>query len=388
MPNTAANATIATPPTPDRSVLPPGLAGVEVADTAIGDVRGEAGSYHYRGYDAPRLAETRSFEEVWHLLLEGELPDEGEHAELMTRIAAARRSLPGDWLRSLVGRCQGDPVTAMRSAWSEAAHQLGLRPWLDLDAVTRRDQAVAVAAVAPVLAAATGRDVTAEVASLPASTAAAHLALQTGAAPHPGHVRALESYLTLTLDHGFNASTFTARVVSSTGADLGAVVVAALGALSGPLHGGAPSRVLDLLDAVGEPERAEPELRARLDRGERLMGFGHRVYRTEDPRAAALRRTAVALGGPRVELALEVERTARRLLAERSPDRVLDVNVEFHAAVVLEAVGLPRSAFTTTFAISRAVAWTAHALEQAATDRIVRPSSRYVGPSPRTVPTR
>ncbi len=369
MPNTAANATIATPPTPDRSVLPPGLAGVEVADTAIGDVRGEAGSYHYRGYDAPRLAETRSFEEVWHLLLEGELPDEGEHAELMTRIAAARRSLPGDWLRSLVGRCQGDPVTAMRSAWSEAAHQLGLRPWLDLDAVTRRDQAVAVAAVAPVLA-------------------AAHLTLQTGAAPHPDHVRALESYLTLTLDHGFNASTFTARVVSSTGADLGAVVVAALGALSGPLHGGAPSRVLDLLDAVGEPERAEPELRARLDRRERLMGFGHRVYRTEDPRAAALRRTAVALGGPRVELALEVERTARRLLAERSPDRVLDVNVEFHAAVVLEAVGLPRSAFTTTFAISRAVGWTAHALEQAATDRIVRPSSRYVGPSPRTVPTR
>ncbi len=215
-----------------------------------------------------------------------------------------------------------------------------------------------------------------------------YLQLETGAAPTPAAVAALERYLVLTIDHGLNASTFTARTVASTGADLGAVLVAGLAALSGPLHGGAPSRALEMLDAIGTPDRAEPWLRAALERGDRLMGFGHRAYRTEDPRARLLRETATELGGTRIALAVHVEEVARRLLRDHRPDRVLDLNVEYHAAVVLEAVGLPPGLFTPTFALARAIGWMTHALEQVAAERIVRPTARYVGPAPRPLPRR
>jgi len=182
------------------------------------------------------------------------------------------------------------------------------------------------------------------------------------------------------MDHGFNASTFTARVIASTGADVAACLTGALGALTGPLHGGAPARALDGLDAVGSPERIEPWIRGELDAGRRLMGFGHAVYRTADPRAQLMKRVARELGGARVALALEFERTAERLLAEAKPGRELHANVEFWAAIVMEECGIPREMFTPTFAIARTIGWTAHILEQADDPKIIRPSARYVGP--------
>jgi len=200
--------------------------------------------------------------------------------------------------------------------------------------------------------------------------------------PSPERVRALEAYLISTIDHGFNASTFTARVVASTGADVGSAVIAAIGALSGPLHGGAPSRVLDMLDAIGDPAGAEAWLRAALERGEKLMGFGHPVYRTTDPRNVMLKEVAADLGSDRLEFAAHVEETAERLLRERRPDHPLYANVEFYASIVLDAIGLPRELFTPTFAVSRVIGWTAHIVEQTRNNAILRPSARYVGPEP------
>ncbi len=198
----------------------------------------------------------------------------------------------------------------------------------------------------------------------------------------PPRSRAIEQYLILTIDHGFNASTFTARVVTSTGADVGAAVVAALGALSGPLHGGAPSRALDTLDEIGDPANTEAWVRDAVGRGERIMGFGHAVYRTADPRSVMLRDVALGLGGPLADFAVDVEATVERVLAELKPDRELHTNVELYAGVVMELAGLPRDLFTPTFAVSRMVGWSAHVLEQARDRAIIRPSARYVGPEP------
>jgi citrate synthase len=184
------------------------------------------------------------------------------------------------------------------------------------------------------------------------------------------------------VDHGFNPSTFTARVIASTRADLGAAIVGAMGALSGPLHGGAPGRVWEMLDEIGVPERADDWLRVRLERGERIMGFGHAVYRTEDPRSRLLREVAERLGGDRVELARHVEGRSLALLQELRPGHDLYTNVEFYASIVLEAVGLPPDLFTPTFMLSRIVGWSAHILEQLADRQIMRPTARYVGPQP------
>ncbi|MBS3939364.1 MAG: citrate synthase [Actinobacteria bacterium] len=366
-------------------VAPSGLEGVVVTDTQIGDVRGTEGFFQYRGYDATDLARNCRLEEVWHLLLYGDLPDTTEADRFTDRIAGLRR----DFTPALFDRVHQvtagatDRVAALRTAWSLAAADLGARPWLDLSPQQRIDQALALAAVGPLLVAATHRPgVAADLDDLPASTAAAYLQLVTGEAAKPDRVTALERYLVLTIDHGLNASTFTARVVASTGADLGAVLVAAVGALSGPLHGGAPSLALEMLDDIATPDRAEAWIRDAVGRGERIMGFGHRIYRTEDPRARLLRETAQELGGPRIDLALHVEQTARRVLRELKPDRVLDVNVEYHAAIVMDAAGLPPALFTPTFAVSRAIGWTAHALEQMDGNRIMRPNSRYTGPEP------
>jgi citrate synthase len=185
-----------------------------------------------------------------------------------------------------------------------------------------------------------------------------------------------------TVDHGFNASTFTARVITSTGADLAAAVVGAIGALSGPLHGGAPSRALDMLDAIGTIENADPWLRDAVERGDRLMGFGHRVYKTDDPRSVLLRSVAERLGGDQVEFAKDVEQHAVDVLAELKPGRKLYTNVEFYAGVVMNSCGVPREMFTPTFASSRVIGWCAHILEQAADNRLIRPSAQYVGEAP------
>jgi citrate synthase len=203
-----------------------------------------------------------------------------------------------------------------------------------------------------------------------------------GEEPDRRHAKAIERYLISTIDHGLNASTFTARVVTSTGADVAAAVVAGIAALSGPLHGGAPSRALDTLDAIGTPERADAFIREAVERGDRIMGFGHRVYKTLDPRSEMMRETAEELGGPLVDFAEQVEQTVVRVLDEMKPGRRLYTNVEFYAGVVMELCGIPRELFTPTFAVSRTVGWCAHLIEQAADNRIIRPSSRYVGPPP------
>ena len=188
--------------------------------------------------------------------------------------------------------------------------------------------------------------------------------------------------MTAAIDHGFNASTFTARVIASTGADLVAAVVGALGALSGPLHGGAPSRALDTLDAIGTPGRIDEWITQTVTSGGRVMGFGHAVYRTEDPRSRMLREVALGFGGPRVDFAVRVEERVQQLLAELKPGRELHTNVEFYAGIVMELCGIPRAMFTPTFAAARVVGWSAHVLEQAADGKILRPSARYVGPEP------
>jgi citrate synthase len=282
------------------------------------------------------------------------------------------------------------PLAQLAAALALTAGSLGLRPMLDLGHEERRHDAVRLAATVPTLVMSLHR-LTEGLEPLEPDPGLGHAAdllrMLTGRAPSPEHARALDRYLVLTADHGFNASTFTGRVIASTGADLGACVVGALGALSGPLHGGAPSRALDLLDEIGVPERAAAVVEAKVRAGERIMGFGHAVYVGEDPRSVLLRETAVELGGPRAELAVAAEQAVVESLGRLKPDRDLRTNVEFYAGVVMERCGLPPALFTPTFAVSRVVGWSAHALEQAAARRLIRPAARYVGPQPgRTVP--
>lgn len=361
---------------------PRGLAGVTVADTAIGDVRGDEGFFHYRQHDATALARHRTYAEVCALILDGELPADGG-AEAARRLA--ERTLPAGLEGALaaIARAPGDTSAHLRAAWPLVAGALGCRPLLDTDESLRRDQAWAFAALAPTLAATLHRLARGDAAPTPdpaLDPAADLLRMATGRTPDAAHARALEQYLILTVDHGFNASTFTARVIASTGADLGAVVGGALGALTGPLHGGAPSRTLEALDAIGSADRAEAWVRAEVAAGRRIMGFGHAVYRTVDPRSELLRAVAESLGGPVIEQAMGIEREVVRTLRTLKPDRPLYANVELYAAVTMEACGLPRSMFTPTFATSRLVSWCAHAEEQVRDGKLIRPSARYVGP--------
>jgi citrate synthase len=276
-------------------------------------------------------------------------------------------------------------LQALRAAYELVALDRRLTPWLDLGTAELDEQAVATAAVFPTLVVALYRLARGlqPIEPLPGlGHAASYLYLLDGAEPSPARTRALESYLISTIDHGFNASTFTARVVASTGADLGSAVIAALGSLSGPLHGGAPSRVLDMLDAIGTPDRADHWIRDTLTRGGKIMGFGHPVYHTTDPRNVLLRAIAEELGSPRLELAITVEQQALAAFRELRPGVPLYANVEYYAALVLDAIGLPRELFTPTFAISRVVGWAAHITEQARQNKIIRPGARYTGPPP------
>ncbi|MFL6075770.1 MAG: citrate/2-methylcitrate synthase [Mycobacteriales bacterium] len=373
---------------------PPGLKGLIVADTALGDVRGQEGFYHYRQYPAPALAAERRFEDAWYLLWEGALPTPDQQAAFDAELRAARR-LPPAVLDALPAVAAGAPLTALRTALSVAGAALGLRPIYDLDEPGRRADALAVAALTPGLIAATHR-LRHGLAPVPPRDdlghAAHYLYQLTGEVPAPEPARAVETYLTATLEHGFNASAFTARIVASTGADVASCVLAALGALSGPRHGGAPSRALDSLDAIGTPDRTAAWVRERVLAGDRIMGFGHAVYRTTDPRNTLLRQVARDLAGspaaagpdPKglVAFAEQVEQQVEETLAELKPGRELHANVEFYAGVVMELAGLPRELFTPTFACSRVVGWCAHVLEQARDPRIIRPSARYVGPEP------
>ncbi len=372
--------------------VPAGLKGVVVTDTSLGDVRGREGFYHYREYSAVDLAATRSLEDVWHLLLEGHLPDPVERKAFAARVAAARHLPPSvvDALPAIA--VAGDaPLDGLRTALSLLGSALGVRPVYDLTQQQRADDALRLAAAVPTVLAALHRlrDGLAPIAPRDdLGHAAAYLAMLTGEEPQPQHARAVEQYLVLTVDHGFNASTFTARVIASTGADVAACVVGALGALSGPLHGGAPSRALDTLDAIGTPDRIDHWIRDRVLAGDRIMGFGHAVYRTDDPRSVMLRRVVEQLAeqdataARLVRFARQVEQRVVELLAELKPGRELHTNVEFYAGVLMSLSGLTRELFTPTFAVARVIGWTANVLEQARDPKIIRPSARYVGPPP------
>jgi citrate synthase len=366
--------------------VPRGLKGVVVADTEVGDVRGTEGFYHYRQHSAVDLATSRPLEDVWRLLVDGSLPRVPAERAAFANEVRALRTIPPSVLAVLpevAAACS--PLEGLRTTLSFAAAERPCRPLYDLGAPERRADALFVAAVTPTLLTAlhrlgAGRRVVPPRDDL--GYGANYLWMLTGAEPPPDQARSLEQYLISTVDHGFNASTFTARVIASTGADMGACICGAVGALSGPLHGGAPSRALELVSEIERPERARAVVERKVEAGERIMGFGHPVYRTADPRSRMLREVALRLGGPLTALAVDVERTVEAVLAERKPGRELHTNVEFYAGVVMAACGVPPDMFTPTFASSRVIGWSANVLEQAKDPKIIRPIARYVGPPP------
>jgi citrate synthase len=368
--------------------IPPGLEGVKVAETEIGDVRGKEGFFHYRQFSAVDLAAKRTMEDIWYLLYEGELPDKKMRDEFVEKVKPLR-DVPDDVKKLLPSIATlGEafrPLEATRVAYSLLAAAKDFKAFLDVSQEELKEQALLTCAVFPTLVCALyrlheGLEPVDPHPNLP--YAANYLYMMRGEEPPPEHARAIEKYLMLTVDHGFNASTFTARVITSTGADLGSAVVGALGALSGPLHGGAPSRALEMLDDIGSPDNADSWLRDAVQKGKRLMGFGHRVYKTDDPRSTMLRGVAEELDGERIEFAKVVEKKAVEILQELKPGRNLYPNVEYYAGLVLDMIKMPPPLFTPTFACSRVIGWTAHILEQAANNRLIRPSAHYTGPEP------
>ena len=278
-------------------------------------------------------------------------------------------------------RAHPQPVDALKAVFPLLAGARGSRPLYDLDHDARLDDAIEFAAIAAVVLGRAQRSLRGLPARAPdpaRGLVANYLSQVTDTVASAEHERALSAYLVAAMDHGFNASTFTARVIASTGADLASCLAGALGALSGPLHGGAPSRALASLDQAGGDPAAW--IAAELAAGRRLMGFGHAIYRTADPRSDLLREEAQRLGGPRVAAALEFQARAEELLAVHKPHRPLKANVEFYASIVMEQCGIPQEMFTPTFTLARTVGWTAHALEQARDSKIIRPSAHYVGP--------
>ncbi len=364
-------------------IAPPGLKGLVVADTNVGAVRGQEGFYHYRQYDATEVAARRSFEAVAHLLLNDDLPTPAEEAEFRSTLAGARQ--PSEALFTLADHFADAgyaPLPSIRALLSVAVDPT---PSMDQSEDERRAALMTAIGITPSLLAAVHRRRSGltPLAPDPAlSHAADYVRMVTGSTPSAEQARAVERYLSLTADHGFNASTFTSRVVTSTGADIGGVLAAAVSALSGPLHGGAPSRVLDMIEAIGDPENTEDWARTQLEAGRKMMGFGHAVYRADDPRSQLLRETALELGGDVVDRAVEIEQRMLRLLREWKPGAVIVTNVEFYAAVVLHLAGIPQDMFTATFTTSRIVGWSAHILEQARDNKIIRPTARYVGVEP------
>jgi citrate synthase len=371
---------------PGQIEAPPGLEGVIVAETKVGDVRGMEGFYHYRQYSAVELAEKRSLEDVWHLLFEGHLPTAAESAAFAADVRSRRRPPDVVWAELPAIAAAGGPLmNQLRTAVSLVGQSQRYRPWLDIPPAELRANALEVCAAVPTMIMALhrlGEGLEPVDPDPDLGYGANYLRMLTGEPPDPDDARAVEQYQMLTIDHGFNASTFTARVITSTGADLAAAVTGGIGALSGPLHGGAPSRALDLLNAIGTPENARPYLVDAVTKGEKIMGFGHRVYKTDDPRSLFLRGVAERIGAAKVDFAKQVEQTVVDVLGELKPGRNLYANVEFYAGVVMEHTGLPPELFSPTFASSRVIGWCANVLEQAADNRIIRPSARYVGPPP------
>ncbi|RIK15284.1 MAG: citrate synthase/methylcitrate synthase [Acidobacteria bacterium] len=378
----------------DTIIAPAGLKGVVVADTATGDVRGQEGFYHFRQYSAVELARHRSFEDVCHLMLEGHLPTPEESAAFADRLAALA-ALPPELEELLPGIARTGADRASLARLRTAVSHLGsleqFPPTWGADPDRVRADVLRLVATVPTIQAALHRLRRGEEPLAPRpelGAAGSWLWMLTGREPAPEHRAAITAYLTSTVDHGFSASTFAARVVTSAGSDVASAVCAAVGTFAGPLHGGAPDRALDALDEIGTADRARGWVRERVAAGERIMGFGHAVYRTTDPRAAMLREIALGLGGQLADLAVRVEEEVVAALAELKPGRELHTNVEYYAGVVMEQCGVPREMFTPTFATARVVGWGAHILEQTASPRIFRPSARYTGPqAPAPLPT-
>ena len=352
-----------------------GLEGVVAATTELSHVDGERGELVIAGFLVDDLAEYATFEETTWLLWHGDLPS-ATQLETFRRALAAERALP-DATVALLRECADHDVDAM-DALRMAAGTLSLIS----------DEATGLVARMPTIVASYFRLRRGQSPLAPRTDlghAANFLYMLSGDVPDPERVRALETYLNTVIDHGLNASTFTARVITSTGSDLVSAVVGALGALKGPLHGGAPGPALDMVFEIEEASRAEAVLRRKIEAGEKLMGFGHRVYKVRDPRADVLARAAERMFTRAGDMSLytlarSVEAEALRLLEEYKPGRRLQTNVEFYTALLLHGLGLEVELFTPTFAMSRVSGWIAHAFEQRRANRIIRPQSEYVGP--------
>jgi citrate synthase len=349
----------------------PGLEGIVAVETEIAEPDREGGQLRYRGVDIEELVGHYPYEYVWGLLVDDDLeskmpePEAYEPARLTGNapadLQAETARLAGEWKLGKLNEISDD----------QAREDLGRLSALMMEIVARS------AAVAD------GREPASDDIVAQGATAAERFLLRWRGEADPKHVKAIDTYWICTAEHGLNASTFAARVVASTGADCGAALSSAVGALSGPLHGGAPAYVKPMLEevaAMGDPERW---VRETLASGKRIMGFGHRIYRAEDPRSRLLKRVAKELGAPNVEVAEQLEGVALRALQERSPDRVLATNVEYYSAVVLDSAEIPPPLAPAMFACSRVAGWSAHIVEQKRTGRLFRPSARYVGPATR-----
>src|ERR671914_916235 len=350
----------------------PGLEGVVALETEIAEPDREGGALRYRGVDIEELVGHLPYEKVWGLLVD-ENPEPGMPEPEPHEPVNLTGNAPSD-LQAETAR--------LSSVW-------GLGKLVDVsDEEAREDlgrlSAQMMAIVAQSARVADGGAPIPDEVVAGGETAAERFLLRWRGEADSAHVKAIDTYWICTAEHGLNASTFTARIVASTGADCGAAMSAAVGALSGPLHGGAPTRVLKMLDEVGQTGDVRQYVRDLLDRGQRIMGFGPRVYRAEDPRARVLRRTARELESPRVEVAEALEQAALEELAARHPERVLATNVEFWSAVVLDIAEIPPPLFPAMFACARVAGWSAHILEQKSTGRLIRPSARYTGPATRS----
>jgi citrate synthase len=373
-----------------QNTLVPGLEDVVAAETRLSSVDGKAGELIIAGFPVEELAGRATFEATVYLLWHDVLPDQGQLVAFREALSI-RRPLPRATLDLL--RAAASERTPAMDTLRMAADTLSLGTPVNAPMEDEfYDDALALVACFPTIAAAYWRLLNGEQPVTPDPSlghTANYLYMLTGEVPSAERVRALETYLNTVVDHGLNASTFVARVIVSTRSDVVSAVVGAIGALKGPLHGGAPGPALDMVFEIGEASRAEPYLREKIEQGERLMGFGHRVYRVRDPRADVLAAAATRLytsdGDVALyELALETEKTALRLLTEYNPGRNLKTNVEFYTALLLHGLGLPTDLFTPTFAVGRVAGWTAHCFEQRAQDHLIRPQSRYTGPKNRS----
>lgn len=348
-----------------------GLEGVIAFESEIAEPDKEGSALRYRGVDIDDLVGRVPFEKIWGLLVDGAY-DPGLHP-------AEPFPIPVH---------SGDIRADVQSAIALTAPSWGLRQLYDIETPeeVRNDlarTAVMVLSYVAQAARGVGQPMIPQAQIDEQETIVERMLMRWRGEVNPDHAKAIDAYLVSAAEHGMNASTFTARVIASTGADVAAALSGAVGAMSGPLHGGAPSRVLGMIEQVEKTGNAEAYVKDLLDSGERLMGFGHRVYRAEDPRARTLRRTAKELNAPRAEVAVALEQAALKELRERRPDRVLETNVEFWAAIVLDFAEIPANMFTAMFTSARTAGWSAHILEQYQTGRLIRPSAIYTGPASR-----